>query len=56
MVCTPDAYPEYADISPVGTIGYGAQAVGKSKPNATITYVVHALFILLAPILFAASV
>ncbi|CAN9404379.1 unnamed protein product [Alternaria sp. RS040] len=37
-------------------IGYGARAVGKSKPNATLPYVIQALFLLLAPILFAASV
>ena len=46
----------YADISPVEIIGYGARAVGKSKPKATVPYVIQALFILLAPILFAASV
>ncbi|KAH6618831.1 RTA1 like protein-domain-containing protein [Boeremia exigua] len=44
----------------VGTIleiiGYGARAVGKSKPAAMVPYIIQALFILLAPILFAASV
>ncbi|KAG4443364.1 hypothetical protein IFR05_001153 [Cadophora sp. M221] len=37
-------------------IGFGARAVGNKKPDILIPYIIQALLILLAPILFAASV
>ncbi|KAJ4982673.1 RTA1 domain-containing protein [Stagonosporopsis vannaccii] len=37
-------------------IGYLCRALGNNKPNALLPYIIQSLFILLAPILFAASV
>ena len=46
-----------ADVHPtVETVGYGARAYAHYKVDSTIAYAVQSLFILLAPILFAASV
>lgn len=40
----------------VEVIGFGARGVGNKKPDILIPYIIQALLILLAPILFAASV
>lgn len=44
------------NISTVETIGYGARAASHSNQNSLVPYIIQALLILLAPILFAASV
>jgi branched-subunit amino acid transport protein len=41
---------------PVEAAGYGARVVAHYKINTTLPYAIQSLFILLAPILFAASV
>ncbi|KAF2678367.1 RTA1-domain-containing protein [Lentithecium fluviatile CBS 122367] len=49
--CTPFVVGTILEI-----IGYLARAYGKKKPTSTPAYIIQALFILLAPILFAASI
>ena len=44
------------NVALVEIIGFFCRALGKSKPDVLLPYIIQSLFILLAPILFAASV